>query len=145
MDAFSPIIKLRSILDCPKLQYLRGKSSIFRIWILQIMEAHTAVAGHRQKSCLARRCRAHHLAQEGINIQLPLCVQEHLVNAKDLLLRGKMIHEVQGHLSLSRFLQDPHALLQDPHAHLPVRYSGRKGSCLAVERLGKYTLDSTGA
>jgi hypothetical protein len=102
------------------------------------MEAHTAVAGNRQKSCSAHRCRAHPLAQEGINIQPPLCVQEHLVKAKDLLLHGKMIHKVQGHLSLSRFLQDP-------LAHLPVRYSGRKGSCLAVERLGKYTLDSTGA
>jgi hypothetical protein len=102
------------------------------------MEAHTAVVENQQKLCSARRCRAHPLAQEGISIQPPLCVQKHLVRAKDLLLRGKMIHEVQAHLSLSRFLQDP-------HARLPVLYSGRKGSCLVVEHLGKYTLDSTGA
>jgi hypothetical protein len=103
-----------------------------------MIELHTVVVGNQQKLCSVHKCQALPLAQEDITIQPPLCHQEHLGNAKHLLLHGRMIHEAQAHLNLFPFLQ---AL----HPYLPVLYSGRRGSCSVVGPLGKYIWVSTGA
>lgn len=134
---FSPIIRLWSIPDCLKHQSPQGKNFAFKIWILQMIKLRTVVVGNQRKLCSVHKCPLLLLAQEDITIQHP-CHQEHLGNALHLLLHGTMIREARAHLNLFLFLQAPHACL-------PILYSGKRGSCQVVGRLGKYTWDSTGA
>jgi hypothetical protein len=86
----------------------------------------TVVVGNRQKLCFLHGCRALLLVQEANTVQPHLCTQEHLGNALDPLLDGRMIHGAQAQAPLTRFL-----FLQAPRArHLgPFIRSGRRGSC----------------